>query len=296
MNNGTKFTTASSSSSLICLICNKAKAISDPESGEVICGNCGIVISDKLQESNRPEWRSFNTEEVNNRRRTGAPTSLTRHDMGLATVIGKTDVDASGHKIDASMHSTIGRLRTWDFRTQVYSSADRNLLQAFSELDILKDKLALPDAVVEKVAYIYRKVQERQLIRGRSIYTVLAAVVDIAAISDIKRKDLMRTYRQLVLELDLQIPMADSMKCIIKVANKANLSEKIARQAMSIMNDLNSREISAGKNPMSLAATVLYLSCIKTGESIKQDDISSAAGITGATLRNRLKDLKSQFG
>ena len=310
MNNGTKFTTASSSSSLICLICNKAKAISDPESGEVICSNCGMVISDKLQESNRPEWRSFNTEEVNNRSRTGAPTSLTRHDMGLATVIGKTDVDASGHKIDASMHSTIGRLRTWDFRTQVYSSADRNLLQAFSELDILKDKLALPDAVVEKVAYIYRKVQERQLIRGRSIHTVLAAVVyiacremeisktikDIAAISDIKRKDLMRTYRQLVLELDLQIPMADSMKCIIKVANKANLSEKIARQAMSIMNDLNSREISAGKNPMSLAATVLYLSCIKTGESIKQDDISSAAGITGATLRNRLKDLKSQFG
>src|ERR671936_2754067 len=180
MNNSTKFTTASSSSSsLICLICNKAKAISDPESGEVICGNCGMVISDKLQESNRPEWRSFNTEEVNNRRRTGAPTSLTRHDIGLATVIGKTDVDASGHKIDASMHSTIGRLRTWDFRTQVYSSVDRNLLQAFSELDILKDKLALPDAVVEKVAYLYRKVQERQCIRGRLIPQLLAAVVDI---------------------------------------------------------------------------------------------------------------------
>src|ERR671931_1564010 len=118
MNNNSKFTTASSSSSLICLICNKAKAISDPESGEVICSNCGMVISDKLQESNRPEWRSFNTEQVNNRSRTGAPTSLARHDMGLATIIGTTDKDAGGHKIDASMHSTMGRLRMWDFRSQ----------------------------------------------------------------------------------------------------------------------------------------------------------------------------------
>jgi transcription initiation factor TFIIB len=46
---------------------------------------------------------------------------------------------------------------------------------------------------------------------------------------------------------------------------------------------------------MSLAATVLYLSCIKTGENIKQDDIANAADITGVTLRNRLKDLKAQL-
>ncbi|MGB8035623.1 MAG: hypothetical protein WCF03_17550 [Nitrososphaeraceae archaeon] len=85
------------------------------------------------------------------------------------------------------------------------------------------------------------------------------------------------------------------MKCIVKVANKANLSEKTKRHAMSIMNDISNKEISAGKDPMGLAATVLYLASLKTDEKITQLDISTAAGIAIVTLRNRLRDLRSQL-
>ena len=51
------------------------------------------------------------------------------------------------------MKSSIERLRTWDSRTQAHSSADRNLRQALNEMDKLKDKLALTDAVVEKASF-----------------------------------------------------------------------------------------------------------------------------------------------
>jgi transcription initiation factor TFIIB len=74
--------------------------------------------------------------------------------MGLATIIGREDRDASGQKIDISIRSTVKRLRTWDSKAYIHSSSDRTLIQAFNELDILKDKLALSDAVVEKSAYI----------------------------------------------------------------------------------------------------------------------------------------------
>jgi transcription initiation factor TFIIIB Brf1 subunit/transcription initiation factor TFIIB len=33
------------------------------------------------------------------------------------------------------------------------------------------------------------------------------------------------------------------------------------------MNNITQREISTGKNPMGLAASVLYVSCTKTGET-----------------------------
>jgi transcription initiation factor TFIIB len=291
-------------------MCGKGKSIiTDLESGELICSDCGMVISDNIQENNRSERPAFNIMELNDRSRTGAPTTLARHDMGLATVIGNGDKDASGTKINVAMRSTMNRLRTWDFRTQYQASNDRNLQQAFTELNILKDKLGLSDAAVQKTAYIYRKLQKRGYVRGRSILSVLAAAIyiacreigisrtikDIAVISNIRRKELARIYRLLVFELDIKIPMVDPMKCIGKVANKANLNEKIARQAMNIMKDLNNREISAGKNPMVLAATVLYLSCFKLGQNITQDDISHAAGITGVTLRNRLNDLNNKF-
>jgi transcription initiation factor TFIIB len=296
------------SSTITCPMCNRSQTITDLESGEVICTNCGLVISDKIQEM-RPEWRAFNTEEVNDRSRTGIPTSLARHDMGLATIIGRTDKDASGRKIDAAMRSTMERLRVWDLRTQSHSSTDRNLKKAFEQLDILKGKVGLSDAIIEKSAYLYRKAQERGFIRGRSIPAVLAAVVyiacremgisrtlnDIATASNIRRTLLSRTYRLLVLELDLKIPMVDLMKCIVRVSNKANISEKTKYRAMNIMKDATQNGISAGKDPMGLAASILYLSCLKSGEHKTQLDISNVAGVTEVTVRNRFKDLKSRL-
>ena len=47
-----------------------------------------------------------------------------------------------------------------------------------------------------------------------------------------------------------------------------------------------------GKDPMGLAATILYLSCTETGEKITQGNIANAGGVNGVTLRNRLKDLR----
>ena len=299
------------SSSVVCSLCKSDLIITDSESAEVICGKCGMIILDKIQENNRPEWRAFNSEEVNKKNRSGAPASLAYHDMGLSTVIGKTDRDASGRKIDAPMHSTMKRLRIWDFRTKEHSSTDRSLMLAFNELDILKDKLGLSNTTVEKAAYIYRKAQRRGLIKGRSIIGLLTAAVyvscremgiprtlkDMTTASNVKRKSISRMYRLLVFELDLKVPLADPMKCIAKIANNANLTEKTKRKAMSVMNDISKKNMLAadGKDPMGFAATILYLSCLKAGESISQIDISHAAGVTEVTLRNRLKDIRSQI-
>jgi transcription initiation factor TFIIB len=294
--------------SITCSICNNnsGQIITDNESGEIICRNCGMVMLDNVQET-RPEWRSFTTDEANNTRsRTGMPTSLARHDKGLATIIGRANKDASGQVLDAAMRTTMERLRTWDFRTQAHTSTDRNLRQAFSELDRLKDKLGLPDSVIEKTAYIYRKVQERGLVRGRTISSVLAAAAyiacremgmsrtldDIAHLNNIKHKELARTFRLLVLELDLKVPMIDPMKCVVKVANKAKLSEKTKRQAMNIMHNIIKSGVSAGKDPMGLAGSVIYMSSINTSETITQMDIADAAGVTEVTIRNRYKDIK----
>src|SRR5919201_4316651 len=122
----------------------------------MICGKCGLVIYDKIQET-RSECHYFNTKEANNRSRTGMHFSLAHHDMGLSTIIGRTDKDAHGHKLDKSMHNKMDRLRKWNFRSQIYSPAAINLYRTFNELYGLKDKLGLSDAIVEKTAYIYRK-------------------------------------------------------------------------------------------------------------------------------------------
>ncbi|MDQ4013326.1 MAG: transcription initiation factor IIB, partial [Thermoproteota archaeon] len=252
--------------------------------------------------------------------RTGMPTSLARHDMGLSTIIGRTDKDYTGNRIATSIKSTIDRLRILDYRTQLYSSTDRSLKRAFYELDKLKDKLALPDSVVEKAAYIYRKAQSRGMIRGRTVSAMLAAAIyiacrefevgktlkDIAQGTNVKSKTLSQSYRILLTELDIKIPMLDPMRCIAKVANKMQLSERITRKGIDIMHTAIRKEASAGKNPMGLAAAVLYISYLsnnfdngihnKSNESRRsQTSFSQAAGTTDVTLRNTIKDLKNRL-
>ena len=298
------------SSSTVCSICkSNQKTITDTDSGEIICSNCGVVISDKTEQIGA-EWLNYasSSDGSNDRRRIGMPTSLARHDMGLSTVIGMTDKDASGQRIDAAMRSTMERLRISNLRTQTRSSTDRSLLQAFNQLDRLKDKLGLSNPIVEKVAYIYRKAQEKMLIRGRTVSGILSAPIYIACRefgtprtlkeisqgSNVKLKEVARSYRLLYFELDLKMPLLDPMKCIVKVANKVKLSEKTKRQAAGIMSIATKKELSTGKDPMGLAASVLYLASRKNDEKVTQADIASAAGVTEVTVRNSAKDLRKR--
>ena len=128
-----------------------------------------LLVTDKSSQQVTPEWRAFDANQMGDRSRVGMPMTLTRHDGGLSTVIGKPDKDASGQGLDNSMRSMMQRLRTWDYRIQVSSPTDRNLKNAFQKLERLKGKLGLPGNVIEKAAYIYRKAQQQGMVRGRTV-------------------------------------------------------------------------------------------------------------------------------
>ena len=119
----------SSNSTPTCARCGKNSLLTDDTTGEQFCSKCGYVISDKVDAAG-PEWRSFQKDGGSDPARTGAPSSLTIHDMGLSTVINPLNKDASGKQLAASMKSTIERLRTWDSRSQAHQPIDRNLRQA----------------------------------------------------------------------------------------------------------------------------------------------------------------------
>ena len=99
-----------------------------------------------------------NGQGCNNRRRIGLPTTLARHDMGLSTIIGRTNKDVNGNEINPALRPQMERLRICDIRTQV---AERRFKRAFDQLNILKSKMGLSNLIVEKAAYIYKKARER---------------------------------------------------------------------------------------------------------------------------------------
>jgi len=89
----------------------------------------------------------------------------------------------------------------------------------------------------------------------------------------------------------LKMPVVDSVQNVARIASKIGLSEKTKRYAIEILRKAEENKISAGKNPMSLAATALYISCVKMGENYSQRDLAEAANVTGVTIRNRREEL-----
>jgi transcription initiation factor TFIIB len=283
---------------LVCSACKSELILTDHECGEVFCGRCGVVIERVV--SSIHEWRAFSLEESYRKGRTGRPTSLALTNRGFLTSIGKRD--AKGRELGAD--ERIGRIRIWDFRIQ--SASDRSLKQALPELERLKENLGLPDQIVEKTAYFFRKASRAGLIKGRTVSSILAAsaylacreletprsIIEIARCSDVTRKKVSRDYRLLVRTFDPKIPGVDHVRCVTRIANKVGVSEKTKRVAVRLMRDIVRAEISAGKGPMGIAATVLYIACICLGELRTQKDLAAAAGVTEVTIRNRYSELR----
>ena len=282
--------------------------VTDPNTGELIRKDTGEVISDNVL-SLEKEWRSFDSEASDITARVGAPTSLAFHDKGLSTKIGNETTDASGNVIDSATQMRMGRLRLWNNRSQNHSPAERNLQQAFSMLSRIKDRLGLPHHVTEKAAYTYRKAQERGLIRGDTIGSVLAASIyvavrqsgvprtldDISEISDIKPGEVARSYRRIVSELDIKVPLIDPRKYIVKIANNIDFDEKIRRKALELMEQTQKKNLAVGKDPISIAASILYIVNLSERKPKTQAEIATAAGITEVTVRNRSRELRKKL-
>ena len=295
-----------------CEMCDpsESKMITDVESGEIICNRCGMVVVRDLEDTKKI-WHKL--EDNGSDTRNGNPSSLTLYDQGLTTKIGNTNRDASGNVINSLMMVRLNRMKNLDRRSQINKSA-RNLGRAFRQLDSLKDKLGLSNAVIEKTAYIYRKVQEAGLVRGRKVNTVLGASLyvacrefeiprtlrEISAVNNEKYRETSRVYRQIVLHLGKQVPRINLFRYVEKVGKKAKLDEKNIREALRLMKKVQETGLSAGKEPMGIVGAVIYLSLPKSDENIRQRIITQAiiadaAGVSEVTIRNVYKEIEKKL-
>ncbi len=291
-----------------CPECGSSNLVHDYDTGETVCGDCGLVLYEQMMDKG-PEWRAFTQEEKASRSRVGVPTSYSVHDKGLSTAISQVDRDAFGRKLPLSTRLQMWRLRKWQIRSRVHSSIDRNLAQAMAELDRLSDKVYVPPPIKEKAAVTYRKALDKGLVRGRSIAAIAAAALyaacrgsgtprtlrEIAEASLVDKKDVARCYRLLLRELDVHMPIADPLTYVSKIAERTGISGKTQGIAIQILREARKRRAAAGKDPMGLAAAALYIACLKNNEKKTQKDIAEAAGVTEVTVRNRYKTLKKQL-
>jgi transcription initiation factor TFIIB len=123
--------------------------------------------------------------------------------------------------------------------------------------------------VTTEAANICRRALERGLAKGKpltqiaasSLYaacrekTIPTTLDDVASASGAGRRAVARSYRFLVAELDLKVPVADPAECLAKVASRARVSPKVEADAREILSKAERAGITDGLCPQGLAAS-----------------------------------------
>jgi transcription initiation factor TFIIB len=276
----------------------------DYECAEIVCMNCGFVVAAKLTDQG-PEWRAFDTEQRQKRTRVGAPLTFTIHDKGLSTMIDWHDRDIYGKRLSPGQKAQIYRLRKWQRRIRVSDATERNLAFALSEISKIANALNLPKNILETASVIYRKAVKERLIRGRSIQGVTSAAIyvacrqcglartleEIAQASNINKKEVGRSYRFLVKELNYFIPPLKPSQYITKFSNQLAMQGKVEEIAHKILATAKELKLTSGRGPTGIAAAASYIASVLTGERKTQREIAEIAQVTEVTIRNRYKEL-----
>ncbi len=290
-----------------CGECGSGSIITDYKHGEVVCQDCGYVLSDVLFDFG-PEWRAFDEEQAKKRTRAGSPLRFSKQNSGLTTEIDRYDRDIKGTVIPSERKAQLYRLRKWQTRSRMGTSIDRNLSIALPELDRMCSHLNVSDGVKESCARLYRKCVSKGIVRGRSIESVIAAIIylicrqnhipqtldELKEVSGVTRKDIGKSYRIICRRLDMKMPTIRPSDYIPRLASELGISGETEAKAIELLKRARKIGILAGKVPISMAAAAIFLAGNSTGDK-ETKKIIPLSQIPESAIKNRYEELIREF-
>ncbi len=289
----------------------KSTLVDDMHNGEIICSGCGIVVADQIVDSG-PETISSNLEDKMKLARATGQTTYSQHDLGITTEISMGSKDFSGKTINHEVSNQMRNLRKWQQRVRISSPKERRLANVLAKMGETCSSLNLSKNVLETASMIYRNLDGHVDVKGKSVVSITAATIYIACkqcevvrsleeicrgicpAKDVKSKTKLaaKYYRTMVMEVEqLSAPVVTMDKYISKIANMTQTEVRVERLALEIAEKTKDSNISDGKAPNGIAAAYLYVSSVLLGQNVLQRDVSSIAGVTEVTIRNRCKEI-----
>lgn len=289
--------------------------IEDASKGECFCPSCGYVVMEQIEDFG-PEGISSDMEERMKNSRTGSPMSYSLHDLGLRTEIAYSFKDFNGKPIDSAVAEQMQSVRRWHSRIRVASPKERRLSNVLSKINETCSALNLPKLIAETASMIYRNYENQNAAKGKSVACMAAATVHLAC----KRCSVVRSleeiveatgvsnadnsylklaskyYRMLVMDIGgINVQRLSIDHYISKLANMAKIDVKVEKLAVDVAHKTEDHVLADGKAPNGLAAAYIYIASILLGVNVLQRDVSGLSNVTEVTIRNRCKDILTNF-
>ncbi|XVE54873.1 hypothetical protein DITRI_Ditri03aG0117500 [Diplodiscus trichospermus] len=286
----------------ICPECKTSTVVVfDRSAGDTICTECGLVLEAHVVDETS-EWRSFCDDKADNYdpSRVGDPNNpLLSSSTGLSTVISGSK-GGSSKVLSSSLIKCQAR----------GSLPDRNLIHAFNAIAAMSDRLGLVTTIQDRAKEIYKKVEDQKLVKSRNQEAIVAACLYIACrlenkprtVNEISsvvhgttKKEIGRAHGFLMKHLELEmrqsketgsIDAADYLRRFCSGLGMPNRHVKAAEEAVQ-----KSKELDIRRNPISIAAAIIYIISQLSGEKKSAKDVSVVTGAAEGTIRSCYKDL-----
>ncbi|KAI0243919.1 transcription initiation factor IIB, partial [Massospora cicadina] len=262
--------------------------------GDLVCGDCGMVLGDRIIDT-RSEWRTFSNEEGNDPSRVGATSNPFLEGAQLDTSIKLTGGNTTMAK---NLNKALNRTNN--------TKAVKSKLTAHKDITALCEAAGLSKSVSELAKQIFNLVLKTPSLKIQVRSSLLAACIFCAC----RQEGVPRTFREV--SAFTQVPKEDIGKCYKSIVpflemsgRKSTSGEDLMARFCSFLNlpmevqnaaaDLarKAREINsvAGRSPVSVAAAAIHFMShlFNLGKSLQE--IAEISSVSPSTIRVTYKAL-----
>ncbi|MGC9069636.1 MAG: transcription initiation factor IIB, partial [Thermoprotei archaeon] len=231
-----------------CPVCGSVNILNDKETGEIVCRDCGTVITTKI---------------------------LVQDTMYVNETINKTTFPLSifSYIKNDTKKSNMKNLQRTQRIIIKRTPSRRSLAIASSELDLLSSKLGIPRVVRDDALILFKEAFKKGLVKGRSTKGFAAATLyiacrrarlpilfdDIIEISTEEKNYITYCFRLLLKQLNIRLQPPDPSIFIEKLSHELHISRQTQEKAMEIIKFIKEKGISNGKDPATIAGAAVYI-------------------------------------
>ncbi|XP_013410080.1 transcription initiation factor IIB-like [Lingula anatina] len=240
------------------------------------------------------EWRTFSNEkDSKDASRVGGPENTLLGGSDLFTEITYTGGEAS---VDDQGRPTYKNRKTM-------SSSDRTLLNSFREISQMADRLNLPRMIVDRANTLFKQVHDSKSLKGKSNDAISSACLyiacrqegvprtfkEICAVSKISKKEIGRTFKAIVKNLETDVSTITSGDFMSRFCSNLGLPSSVQKAATYIAKKAVELDLVSGRSPISIAAAAIYMASQASEDKKSQKEIGDIAGVAEVTIRQSYK-------
>ncbi|ODN76932.1 hypothetical protein, variant [Cryptococcus amylolentus CBS 6039] len=275
--------------------------------GDLVCADCGTILGDRIVDT-RSEWRTFagdeNGDDPSRVGDAGNPLLGSNH---LDTIIshkdGRTGIARDLNRAQARAN-TLGN--------GIYGKTNAAQLSAvFSRIGEKCDAMQLPRSVRDRAQHVYKMVDEAKTIKGKNEAAVIAACIvyacrdakvhrtfqEVGKALKITKKELGHVFN--IVKSTVQSSSKGSMESVHgfnnaqesvegllgRFTNYLDLGNAIYNVSKHISGEAVAKSAIDGRSPVSIAAGVLYFTCVLLGKPVTAKEISVMGGVSESTTK-----------